>query len=73
MVIILSLALGNPVLDQRVMSRTLRAVGEPTSDFSEFGGVPPANMGALKKQIRFGSSNPPMRVTRGMFRFAKHF
>ncbi|XP_059145872.1 uncharacterized protein LOC131933028 [Physella acuta] len=57
--------LGDPVLDQRVVNRTLRAIGEPSSDFSEYGGVPPANMGALKKQIRFGSSNPPMRVTRG--------
>ncbi|KAK0045513.1 hypothetical protein Bpfe_024999 [Biomphalaria pfeifferi] len=57
--------LGSPSLDQRVMSRSMRYVGEPTTQFSEFGGVPPANIGALKKQVRFGQFNPPMRVTRG--------
>ncbi|CAL1545809.1 unnamed protein product [Lymnaea stagnalis] len=57
--------LGSPTLDERVVKRTMRFVGEPSNQFSEFGGVPPANMGALKKQVRFGTVNPPMRVTRG--------
>ncbi|BFZ10247.1 hypothetical protein BsWGS_13285 [Bradybaena similaris] len=56
---------GSPTLEQQAGNRTVQFVGEPSSEFSEFGGVPPANIGALKKQIRYGMSNPPMRVTRG--------
>ncbi|XP_005108686.1 uncharacterized protein LOC101862217 [Aplysia californica] len=57
--------IGSPGLDQRVMNRTVRTVGEPSLEFSEFGAVPPSNIGAMKKQIRFGDCNPGMRVTRG--------
>ncbi|GFR61323.1 beta propeller repeat TECPR [Elysia marginata] len=54
---------GSPALDQRVASRGMR----PTAslDCTQFGPVPPSNIGAMKKQIRFGTANPPMRVTKG--------
>ncbi|CAG5132272.1 unnamed protein product [Candidula unifasciata] len=55
---------GSPTLEKHFENRTVQFVGEPSTEFSEFGGVPPANIGVLKKQIRYGMTNPPMRVTR---------
>lgn len=66
-------AAGSPTLEQNAWNRTVQFVGEPSTEFSEFGGVPPANIGALKKQIRYGMANPPMRVTRGMLSFILSF
>ncbi|GFO27240.1 hypothetical protein PoB_005374500 [Plakobranchus ocellatus] len=51
---------GCPTLDQRVTMRTADC-----SELNQFGPVPAANIGAMKKQIRFGTTNPPMRVTKG--------
>uniref|UniRef100_A0A0B6Y2D4 Uncharacterized protein n=1 Tax=Arion vulgaris TaxID=1028688 RepID=A0A0B6Y2D4_9EUPU len=56
---------GSPALEQRAHTRSVELTVDPSAEFSQFGGVPPANIGTLKKQIRYGNTHQPMRITRG--------